>query len=223
MKKVKRRGYTIHEDGFMEIDESFLSLKPEEKEKLLFGEVTQDLQVGESQGEAMKAPAKLKIGGQEFVRQDLMPKTRSAQVAALANGVGAKVSKGFWTPERVAMFNSLNLKVEAKAQIPKELWAPIFKKIGGNKKLVHALKKLLKAGEPAPLMEFAKANDLDYSSLRKIMSLVNPDLHVGETLAGILSKAVRALKDAGVVDPIKIEQDTLWKAWLSAIDEDAKA
>lgn len=195
----------------------------------------------------MKAPAKLKIGGQEFIRQDLLTTEKKVAKAfaeslkmVQTHGVKAPFKTGTSVvagktvtaskpkfvgklPQRVDAPVTPKKKVEAKAQIPKELWAPIFKKIGGNKKLVHALKKLLKAGEPTPLMEFAKANDLDYSALRKIMSLVNPDLHVGETLAGILAKAVRALKDAGVVDPIKIEQDTLWKAWLSAVDEDAKA
>lgn len=170
----------------------------------------------------MKAPDKLKIGGQEFIREDLLKRNQNFvdKVSTTLSPKEKRAGKGL---AAILAPTLVGKKVEAKAQIPKELWAPIYKKIGDNKKLTKELKKLLKAGEPEPLMDFARKNDLDYDALRKIMSLVNPNLHSSETMVGILTKAVRALKDAGVVSPLSITKDSLWSAWTKAIDEDAKS
>jgi len=109
----------------------------------------------------------------------------------------------------------------AKAIIPKELWAPVNKVLNGKKKEIKELKKLLRGGDSAALIEFARKTGVDYDILRKIMSLVNPALHSSETLEGTLGKAVKALKDAGIVKPIDITAKQLWAAWTKAIDNEA--
>ena len=131
----------------------------------------------------MKAPDRIKIGTKEYVREDLL---------------------------MIKTEKSLEVKKVAKIIIPKELWQPIHKKLEGKKKELSELRKILRDGESEALMDFARDNDLDYDALRKIMSLVNPGLHTSETLEEILGKAVKALKDAGVVKPLDINQKQLW-------------
>lgn len=188
----------------------------------------------------MKAPTSLKIQGKEYLREIIAADTpkkakpkkmkkpsklpTTAEVLKMTAPKEKPLLKASKAGENWDMVEVVphDLVVTAKVKIPKELWAPIHKVIGDDKVALKKLKKLLKAGEPEELISFAKEKGLDYDVLRKMMSIVNPDIHVKEVLSGVLAKAVRALKDAGVVSPISIEQGTLWSAWMKAIDEDAK-
>lgn len=178
----------------------------------------------------MPAPSSLKIQGKEYIKEVIAADTPKGptKVTVPLRGRGrsqvqpllkaAKSGEG-WDLRKVAPFDFV---VTAKVKIPKELWAPVHKKIGDDKVALKKLKELLRQGEPAALIEFARDKELDYDVLRKMMSIVNPNLHSAEVLSGVLSKAVRALKDAGVVSPISITQKVLWQAWMKAIDDDAQ-
>lgn len=179
----------------------------------------------------MKSPKRLKVSNRVFVRTNhkktSTPSTIRVPMIEPRHPAASDVLKAIkgssgWTPELVRAFNSFEFSFKgAKVVIPKELWAPVHKAIGSDSKAVTQLKKILKSGDTSALMDFARSTGVDYDVLRKIMSLVNPALHVNEVLCGILIKAVRALKDAGVVAPISITNKQLWKCWTEAIDKDA--